>query len=243
MTVSERTVRLVIYEAAAHCAICRRHLLAPGTKTDDPSIIGEICHVVPARPAGPRAHGRAGMQQPEIDSLGNLLLLCAIHHKIVDDQENTYTIERLREIKRTHAGWVATLGAPDRLSSSGQATKVSVWPALVRSDPAGPTSAPAWGAHIRNGSDLPVYQLWAEFRPVGTHGFARTVIFELIPPGDWHVSGRYVYVAPERPIEPAQAIALPDRDFTLSTSFTDTNGRHWRRGSTGILTPLERRGH
>ena len=36
----------------------------------------------------------------------NLLLLCRVHHKMVDDQFETYTAELLRSIKENHERWV-----------------------------------------------------------------------------------------------------------------------------------------
>jgi hypothetical protein len=46
-----------------------------------------------------------------IDSYENLILLCKVDHKVVDDQPGEYTRERLREIKVRHEEWVMqTLG-------------------------------------------------------------------------------------------------------------------------------------
>ena len=36
--------------------------------------------------------------------------------------------------------------------------------------PADPASPPEWGGTIRNGSDLPVYQVAIEFEPIGGGG-------------------------------------------------------------------------
>ena len=41
--------------------------------------------------------------------------------------------------------------------------KITAWPSVVRNDPADPGSPPAWGATIRNGSELPIYQVHVEF--------------------------------------------------------------------------------
>lgn len=40
------------------------------------------------------------------DKYANLLLLCKIHHKVIDDQPGQYTVECLDELKREHEKWV-----------------------------------------------------------------------------------------------------------------------------------------
>ncbi len=41
-----------------------------------------------------------------------LILLCRVHHKIIDDQTQTYTVEVLRKMKTTHEAWVASTLIP-----------------------------------------------------------------------------------------------------------------------------------
>jgi len=41
------------------------------------------------------------------DEIGNLLLLCRVHHKQVDDQVEEFPVWRLREIKEAHEQWVS----------------------------------------------------------------------------------------------------------------------------------------
>ena len=41
----------------------------------------------------------------------NLVLICKVHHKLMDDQPGTYTVARLRQMKEAHERWVReTLG-------------------------------------------------------------------------------------------------------------------------------------
>jgi hypothetical protein len=49
----------------------------------------------------------------DVDSYGNLILLCSRDHKRVDDQVAYFTVERLKTIKQEHEEWVATLGEAD----------------------------------------------------------------------------------------------------------------------------------
>lgn len=110
MAISERTRKIIWVESGGRCAICRRQVLTPGSETDDPSIFGEECHIIARGASGPRA---GGLGEELIDHHSNLLLLCSEHHKQIDDQIATFTVERLHEIKTSHREWIARLGNPD----------------------------------------------------------------------------------------------------------------------------------
>src|SRR5216684_4526853 len=72
-------------------------------------IIGEICHIKAASPNGPRydPHQSAADRH----GYGNLLLLCANHHTVIDDDPEAYTVERLIKMKADHEARGATLAA------------------------------------------------------------------------------------------------------------------------------------
>jgi hypothetical protein len=74
------------------------------TSADKDSIIGDECHIVARSPGGPRAD--PAMSREDLDSYPNLILLCKVHHKLVDDQPNTYTVRKLRSLKHEHEHWV-----------------------------------------------------------------------------------------------------------------------------------------
>jgi hypothetical protein len=107
MAITERTRKILWVKAGGRCSICRVQLVTEGTIGDDPSVFGEEAHQIARAPAGPRAGEHA-----DPNSYDNLILLCRKHHKQVDDQVNYYTVERLKEIKRNHEEWVASLGEP-----------------------------------------------------------------------------------------------------------------------------------
>jgi len=176
------------------------------------------------------------MNQAQIDDHSNLILLCKLHHKEVDDRPNDFTIEELRRIKREHAAWVASLGETDRRPAE-QAEKITAWPSVVRSDPADPGSPPEWGATIRNGSELPVYQVHVEFVPIVRGGGVSVVIIEVVPPGDWDVSGRKVYPTSQAAELRPDVWKMPERTYVIELHFTDTNGQRWRRSRDGLLSP------
>jgi len=73
-------------------------------EADDPTVVGEEAHIVARESGGPR--GDSPLTYDQRDLYGNLVLLCSIHHKIADDNESTYPVARLLEIKKSHELWV-----------------------------------------------------------------------------------------------------------------------------------------
>ncbi len=106
MGISLKTHKLLWGRSGNRCAFpdCRHELIADETETDDESVIGDEAHVVAKNNDGPR--GESDMSTEERDKYDNLILLCRIHHKIIDDQYLHYTVEKLKEMKITHEKWV-----------------------------------------------------------------------------------------------------------------------------------------
>lgn len=92
--------------AANRCAICRKELVMDASETDDESVVGEACHIVASSPDGPR--GESPLTPEQRNKYGNLILLCNVHHKQIDDQYIAFSVERLNTIKATHEDWVRT---------------------------------------------------------------------------------------------------------------------------------------
>jgi hypothetical protein len=101
-----QTLKMLWGRAAARCAMpgCPLHLVEDATATDDEALIGENCHIVAESPDGPR--GDASFPVGKRDKYGNLILLCRVHHRIIDEQPNAYTVKRLQELKSEHERWV-----------------------------------------------------------------------------------------------------------------------------------------
>lgn len=106
MGISIKTRKMLWGRSANRCNFpdCRRELVMDATETDDESIVGEECHIVAREENGPR--GNADLTAEQRDKYNNLLLLCNVHHKLIDDQANTYTVEGLKEIKASHEKWI-----------------------------------------------------------------------------------------------------------------------------------------
>lgn len=96
-------VRILWARSGNRCAYpqCRTEMAPDGSKTT----VGEIAHIVAKSPDGPR--GASPLTVEERDEYDNLVLLCPTHHKIVDDSECDWSVERLRLLKAEHEKWVA----------------------------------------------------------------------------------------------------------------------------------------
>lgn len=98
MAISQLALKILWARSGGLCAFpgCNQELICKTSK----DIIGHMCHIVAQSPKGPR--GNANIPQNEIDSDSNIILLCPTHHRIIDTDENTYTIEKLTEMKLAH---------------------------------------------------------------------------------------------------------------------------------------------
>jgi len=107
MSIGLKTHKLLWGKSGNRCAIeqCRHELIADETETDDESVIGDEAHIIAKSEDGPR--GISNLSVEDRDKYDNLILLCRIHHKIVDDQPGKYTVEKLQQIKKEHESWVS----------------------------------------------------------------------------------------------------------------------------------------
>ncbi len=61
--------------------------------------ISNICHIYGLNPNSARY--KAGLSNDFLNSEGNLILLCPTHHKLIDSDQRTYTVETLIQMKRS----------------------------------------------------------------------------------------------------------------------------------------------
>lgn len=88
--------------SGSRCAFpdCRKDL----TFGSGAGIIGEMAHIIATRADGPR--GDLSLAQNLRDSYSNLILLCPAHHTLIDKDETTWTVDKLKELKTNHEKWV-----------------------------------------------------------------------------------------------------------------------------------------
>jgi hypothetical protein len=110
---SDATVKRLYARSGNRCAFpkCTIDIVQGDT------LVGEVCHIKAARPGGPRydksqtAAGRHGD--------ANLIILCGVHHTVVDADEEAYTVDRLLKMKIDHEQNTAPL-AEARAASGTQ---------------------------------------------------------------------------------------------------------------------------
>ena len=111
--IKQRDQKILWARAAGRCSLreCDAELtldINVGTAT-----VGAMCHIVGENEGA--ARWRDSLTDEERNSYANLILLCSHHHDIVDNDEGTYSIERLHQIKTEHENWVK-----ETLSSAGE---------------------------------------------------------------------------------------------------------------------------
>jgi hypothetical protein len=104
--IDQKEMKILLLNSGGRCAFpgCPKFLVQEGSDGDEPSIIGEMAHIVAEKREGPR--GKHDLTDEERNRHTNLILLCRDHHKIVDDQPLTYSIPVLREMKTKHEAQV-----------------------------------------------------------------------------------------------------------------------------------------
>lgn len=109
MSISLKTYKMLWGRSASRCSYpdCQMELVIDASETDDESLIGDVCHIVATEQNGPR--GNSLLTSDQRDKYDNLILLCKVHHKLIDDQFNEYTVEKLKQIKIAHEKWVREL--------------------------------------------------------------------------------------------------------------------------------------
>jgi hypothetical protein len=105
-TIPNRDQKVLCTRSGNRCAMpeCRKVLVVDKTENDRESLVAQMAHIKGEKPAAPRYD--ANMTELEKNSCNNLILVCDNCHKVIDDQPNTYTVEKLYEIKCQHEKWV-----------------------------------------------------------------------------------------------------------------------------------------
>lgn len=105
MVVKERDKHIVFAMCGNRCSYpnCNQ-VIAFKEDSENYTNTGELAHIKGDKPSSPRYD--FNQSNEERNSPDNLILLCGTHHKIVDDQPDIYTVEKLIELKKQHEKWV-----------------------------------------------------------------------------------------------------------------------------------------
>lgn len=103
---TSKSAKIIYARSGNKCAFpdCIEILVKEGTEFDNKCLISELAHIKGEREHSPRYDSK--ITEKECDDPSNGIAFCRNHHKLIDDQENTYTVEKLIEIKKNHETWV-----------------------------------------------------------------------------------------------------------------------------------------
>lgn len=106
MAITDKTRKILWGRSGNRCAMCRHELVVDATPSDDESVVGDECHIISGKGQGPRYDPK--FPSDRLDEPENLILLCRVHHKMTDDQRETYSTDVLRKLKANHEKWVSS---------------------------------------------------------------------------------------------------------------------------------------
>jgi len=132
MAITDKTRKMLWGRSGNRCAICKHELVVSATASDDESIVGDECHIISSRSTGPRYDD--SFPSEKLDTYQNLILLCRVHHKMVDDQDESYTADILRQMKVNHEMWVShrLMDTPKTKPIKFRRIKQNIPPYLIR---------------------------------------------------------------------------------------------------------------
>lgn len=96
--------KILCLKSGNRCAICHKGLIDDNRDEDKHSIIGEGAHIKGEKQGWSRYD--PNMTDKERNCYDNLILVCRNCHKIIDDQPDTYSVEKLHETKLNHETWI-----------------------------------------------------------------------------------------------------------------------------------------
>jgi hypothetical protein len=106
MAISEKDRKSLWARSGNRCAFCRIELIAEKDDNEINLNLGEECHIISSKHSGPRF--KEDFSEGH-DNYSNLILLCRNHHRMIDEQFETYTANVLNQIKLNHERWVKTI--------------------------------------------------------------------------------------------------------------------------------------
>jgi hypothetical protein len=97
---SEPIKQLLARRAGYRCSICEQPTVGPHSDDKRAVYLGEASHICSAAAGGPRAD--ASLTQEQRSSATNGIHLCKVHAKFVDTDVDTFSADKLRDIKAAH---------------------------------------------------------------------------------------------------------------------------------------------
>lgn len=97
--IPKKAIKLLWGKSHNRCAICKTEL-AVGKMNGFSFPIGKNAHIEGEKPGSARYN--PNLNYPEKNAYENLILLCPTCHDKIDNDPQTYTVQKLKQIKREH---------------------------------------------------------------------------------------------------------------------------------------------
>lgn len=109
-SINQKTAKLLFARSGGICAFpdCGTRLVVQNSG----ALIGEMCHISAASPAGPRFDPALSDKQRNEED--NFIILCPTHHSLIDQDPTRYTAETLKLMKADHEAKVFATVADSR---------------------------------------------------------------------------------------------------------------------------------
>ncbi|MEK7595531.1 MAG: hypothetical protein AAB443_03025 [Patescibacteria group bacterium] len=117
-----KDLKILWSKAGGRCSVCKAELVHEKTEKEQEVVVGVNAHIVADSTNGPRGSPSLPTEQRRL--YDNLILLCMKHNKVIDTQLDTYTVEKLRQIKKDHEVWVSEKLVPTEKFSGKQGTPI-----------------------------------------------------------------------------------------------------------------------
>ncbi len=148
----QRVKDAVAARAAWHCSFLGCDRPTVGASESSPSgvtMVGEAAHISGA--AGGRGSRRYDplMSPDDRKGIDNAIWLCRIHAKVIDSDEATYTIDRLRAMKREHESRWGTMVRAGEAPALGTAL-LAIGPNIVASGDLQFATADRWTLNLKH---------------------------------------------------------------------------------------------
>lgn len=106
MAITRRARKILWARSGNKCVLCKTGLIKSKSESENSTVIGEECHIISIKAKGPR---HIIIKNYDYDQEDNLILLCANCHKIVDEQTDYYTTEKVIELKINHENYIRSI--------------------------------------------------------------------------------------------------------------------------------------
>ncbi|MDH1500345.1 HNH endonuclease [Comamonas terrigena] len=161
---NEETKRIVWIQAAGHCELCGTDLTYD-YRAGLPMKWGEVAHILPASPKGPRGSEEhsEGQAQVRTNESANLMLLCPSCHDKIDRDAEGYPENDLSSL---HGAYLSRIRLAATTPDSGRAI-----PVIVQSQ------------HFATANDIPVRDLLTAMSAEGLTAFDHGIKINFTPPG------------------------------------------------------------